>query len=168
MAHDTTRSESQAFVQPDAYGIRCIDAADEHVVILRLRRGDDRGEQRAPGPLAAEASIDIERMLDGVLVRGPRAERTVAAETHELARIVLEADDGISAAGLGLEPRGHRFRRARLVVVQRRRIGDGLVEDREDGRGVEMRLAVDEFHFFRMAQLSRYFAKSPLLIVRCR
>src|SRR6188768_1296796 len=75
--------ESQPLVQPDAHGIRGIDAAYHHVVILADRGVDDGFEQLTSQTAAAEPGVDVDGMLDSVFVCGPGAKRAVTAEAHE-------------------------------------------------------------------------------------
>src|SRR6218665_1286655 len=71
-------------------------------------------------------------MLDRGLVGGPAPEAAVPRKAQQLAGRILEPDDRKAAGPLRLEPGHHALGRARPVVVQRRRVGDGLVEDVQD------------------------------------
>src|SRR3954468_17895673 len=82
LAYDATGGESHAFVQLDAHFVGGVDAADHDVIVLALRRFDHGLQQRTSQALAAEACIDVYRVLDGVLVRGTFAELSVRREAQ--------------------------------------------------------------------------------------
>src|SRR5690349_18561245 len=156
--------EAQAFMQLDARGVRRVDAADHDVVVLLRGRRHQGFEQCASVAPAPETRLYIYGVFDRVLVSGPRAERAVAAETHERACSVFDADDGVTAFVLRFEPAHHGLGRPGLVVVQRRRVRDRFVEDVEYRCRVALGVAADEFH----DPPWMYFANSPLDIVSSR
>jgi hypothetical protein len=76
-----------------------------------------------------------------VYLKAGKAESAPAGEAQQLAGGVEGADDGKAAGLLGGEPGRHGLQGARLVLVQRGAVGDGLVEDGQDGAGVRVGLA---------------------------
>jgi hypothetical protein len=75
-------------------------------------------------------------MLDRVLVGGIGAKTAPAAKAQQPALRILDADDGKSSCTFGLEPADHVLCRARLVVVERRGVDDGIVENVQNRSGV--------------------------------
>ncbi|KAG1531138.1 hypothetical protein G6F50_016872 [Rhizopus delemar] len=121
--------EAPLLVQPDAAIVRRVDAANQHVHLIDARTLDQHAHHGLAQAHAAEPPGDVDRMLHRILECGPRAKRAVAGKRHQLARRVLDPHHGKAALLLGLEPALHRLARPRLVVVERRRVDDGVVED---------------------------------------
>ena len=138
--------EAQSLMQPDAHGIAGVDHAHQHVLALVLRGADQGLHELRPQPLAPMRRVHIHRMLDRVLVGRPGAEGAVGGKTHQLARVRFHPDDRKAPGALGLEPARHLRAGARLVVIQGRRMHDGLVEDGEDGLAVLFVGAVNPLH----------------------
>ena len=63
-------------------------AADGWRVVVHYNRSSEEAEA-----LAAEAPVDVNRMLHGIFVRRPGTEGAVAREAHELARVVDLEDE---------------------------------------------------------------------------
>lgn len=65
-------------------------------------------------------------------------------EGQEFAIAGLDTNHREVAVALGIEPRNHALRRTWLVVIRRRRIRDGFVEDAEDRDRISLEAAVNE------------------------
>jgi len=137
-------SETEFLVESDAAVVFGVNDTDEGVVILFGGAGDEAVHQLLSDVAAAMRVVDVNGVFDGVFVSRPGAEGAVAGEAEEQAIVSDRADDGESAFALGLEPRAHVVQRARLVIVKRGGVDDGVVEDIEDGRGVGRFGAVEE------------------------
>ena len=138
--------ETKPLVQRDAAGVRRVDAADHGVHVVPARGRDQFPHHHAAQSLSPMILVHIHRMLDGVLVGRPGAEAAVGCKAHQLARVRLQPDDRKATGALGLEPARHLRAGARLVVIQGRRMHDGLVEDGEDGLAVSRVGAVNPLH----------------------
>ena len=164
MAHGAGVGEAEPFVQRDARAVRRIDAADHDVMVLLASGVNQPLHERHADAFAALVAVHIDRVLHRVLVGGPGAEGAVAGKAEELAA-VDGSDHGESAGLLRVEPADHGLRRARLVVVERRRADDCIVENLEDRQRVRIVRARDELHQaacrrFRSARSSRICAST--------
>ena len=101
------------------------------MVLLLARRVDQLVHERGADSLAAMLAVHVDGMLDRVLVGRPRAECAVAGEPYQQI-IGNSADHREASRVLRLEPADHALRRARLVVIERGRVGDRFVQDVED------------------------------------
>ena len=66
--------EAELPVQRDARCVVDVDTADQDVILPLRCRLDPMPEERASDTLTAAIFVDIDRVLDGVLIGGPRPE----------------------------------------------------------------------------------------------
>src|SRR5437870_2652063 len=104
----------------DAHRIGGVNASDENVVTLSLRGGNDLLQQTLADAASSKTRININRVLYRILVGRPCPECPITSKPHQVARIVLDSDDGIFPLRLGVEPSSHHLHRPRLVVVKSR------------------------------------------------
>src|SRR5688572_8658404 len=124
--------ESESLVERDADVVGGIDAANHVVILLFSRSRDERLEQQFPDAPSTAVLVHVDRVLDGVLVGRPVSEWAVRREPEQTVLIVDRADHRILPLLLGIEPACHHRHGARTVVVERRRMLDRFVQDREN------------------------------------
>src|SRR5207244_8941819 len=103
LADGAGMNKAELFVEPHARAIGSVDAADDRVVLLLARCGDQLLQQRRADTLAAMLAVHVDRVLDRVLVRRPGAEAAITGESDQLV-IGNGADDREAPALLALEP----------------------------------------------------------------
>ena len=85
-----------------------------------------------PMPRPRQSLSTYTRVLDGVLVGRPVSERAVRREAEQTLPVVDRADHRILPLLLRVEPALHHRHRSRTIVVERRRVLDRLVQDRQN------------------------------------
>lgn len=102
--------------------------------------------QNAAQPFATVIFVNVDRVLDRVFVGWPSPERAVAGKAKKLVVWTFKADYGKLVRLLGFEPWDHRIRTAGLVVEQRGRSENCIVEDVENLRCVPVMGAKSDIH----------------------
>src|ERR1700722_5447903 len=139
-------AKTKLFVKRNAGLIGRVDASNEDVVILAPRFFNQLLKNNAPSATPPKTGINIDRMLDRILVCRPCPECAGASEAHQFSGIILNSDDRKLSLRFGVEPPGHHLNRSRVVVVKSRRVDDGIVEDRQNGRRVAFLFAFNGSH----------------------
>ena len=117
---------------------------EAHQLIGAACGGHHLGQQRPAQPFAALVAAHVDRVLDRIFIGGIAAERAIAGKAEQHTGVILEADHRIAAGALGGEPVLHGVQRARMIFVQGRRVGDGIVEDVQNGLRVAFFGTADE------------------------
>lgn len=116
------------------------------MILLLDCGGNELAHKSEADTRATVVLMDVNRVLNGVLVGRPSAKGAVAGKAKELVGFVDGADNWKPPGGFGFEPRLHTLRSTGVIVVQRGRVGDGLIEYVEDCRGVFIMGAGYEAH----------------------
>src|ERR1700691_929181 len=87
--------------------------------------------------------LDVDRVLDGIFISGPITEPPVGPKANQLAGNILNADNWVSVRLLGRKPRRHALQRTWTVIVDCRRVNDGLIKDGENSLRMRFLAAVD-------------------------
>jgi hypothetical protein len=133
-------------VQAEAGQILCINAANHHVAFTGLGLKQEVIHQSQRYALALMSPMNIDRVFDGVLVSWLRPKRAECRKANELLVLIECTSQGPVAPPLVLCPLRDLHQRPRVIVVERCRCFDGVIDDGLQGLSIALGITVSQMH----------------------